>query len=547
MPTATAPPPTVDALVDATPASRDRAVDFLRALAIGVVVLWHWVFSVTHWTDDGRLTMPNPIGDVPGLWLVTWLLQVMPLFFVVGGVANRAAWTAAQRDGRPAYAFVVARLRRLGRPCAVLVGAWAAFEVAAAVIVRDYPGVLSYGRVVFVPLWFLGVYAAVVALVPVTATLHARRPGRVLATLLGAVALADLGRLRYGLDVLGPVSTLGVWLFAHQLGYWWRDGTLLRGGRRTAARVAGVGLAALAALVALGPYPRSMVAVRGEAVSNMLPTTLCIAALAVLQLGVALWLRDPLNRWLRRRRPWRAVVAVNGVAMTVFCWHMTALLLAIAAWELLGGTLAAQPTATWWALRPLWLLLPALFLAPFVAVLGPRERPRVGRYRGGRYDGSPTAVAPAATSTISRTATSAPSWRPIAVARRAAPSRSRRSSSAATTAARIRRGDADRGTMVPAPASATRRAPSGWSRPPGMHTRGTPHESAAFTVPHPAWVTTSEAWGNTERWGTNGVTTVFGPGLRPEVSSAGPAVSSTRASTPASASSTRRARSSCRM
>src|SRR5215217_5670144 len=117
---------TVDALVDATPASRDRYVDFLRGVCIGVVVLWHWVFTVTHWTGSGRLTMPNPIGDVPGLWAATWLLQVMPLFFVVGGVANRAAWTAAGRDGRSASAFVLGRLRRLGRPCAVLVGVWAA-------------------------------------------------------------------------------------------------------------------------------------------------------------------------------------------------------------------------------------------------------------------------------------------------------------------------------------------------------------------------------------------------------------------------------------
>jgi len=301
---------------------------------------------------------------------------VMPLFFVVGGVANRAAWTAARRDGRSAGDFVLARLRRLARPTALFVGAWAVFEVVAGAAAPGYPGVLAYGRVVFVPLWFLAVYAGVVALVPVTATLHARRPGRTLAALLVAVAAGDLGRLGLGIDVLGVVSTAGVWLFAHQLGYWWRDGTLLRGGRRTAAGVAALGLAGLAVLTGFGPYPRSMVAVRGAGTSNMLPTTLCIAALAILQLGVALWLRDPLNRWLGRRRPWRAVVAVNGVAMTVFCWHMTALLLAIGAWHLVGGGLAAEPTAAWWALRPVWVVLPALFLVLFVALFGPRERPR---------------------------------------------------------------------------------------------------------------------------------------------------------------------------
>ena len=112
-------PLTVDALVDATPASRDRFVDLLRALSIVVVVLWHWVFSVTHWTDAGRLTMPNPVGDVRLLWVATWLLQVMPLFFLVGGFSNLAAWDAARRRDGTAGAFLRSRLQRLFRPVAV--------------------------------------------------------------------------------------------------------------------------------------------------------------------------------------------------------------------------------------------------------------------------------------------------------------------------------------------------------------------------------------------------------------------------------------------
>jgi hypothetical protein len=75
----------LDALVDATPATRDRVVDFLRATSICVVVLWHWSLSITHWDGDYALVMPNPIGYVPGKWAATWVLQVMPVFFFVGG------------------------------------------------------------------------------------------------------------------------------------------------------------------------------------------------------------------------------------------------------------------------------------------------------------------------------------------------------------------------------------------------------------------------------------------------------------------------------
>src|SRR5205823_4335267 len=123
----------------------------------------------------------------------------------------------------------------------------------------------------------------------------------------------------------------------------------------------------------LGVYPRSMVAVRGEAVSNMFPTTACIAALAVFQLGVAMLLRPALGHWLERRRPWKVVVAANAVAMTVFTWHMSAYVLALGAFEAAGGHLLRDPSASWWLERPLWLLAPGVVLAVLVRLFASVE------------------------------------------------------------------------------------------------------------------------------------------------------------------------------
>jgi Acyltransferase family len=374
------PPPRrtrVDDLVDATPASRDRVVDLLRAASIGVVVVWHWTLSVTHW-HDGRLTMPNPIGEVPGLWALTWVLQVMPVFFVVGGYANLAGWDAVARAGGGAGRFVAGRLRRLGAP----VAAWLACWVVTDLAVRAAGGrsVLDWGGVVFVPLWFLGVYAGVVLAVPVTARLHRAAGGWALAGLAAGIAVAEAVRL--GIDAGGPVpGAVGsalVWLWCHQLGYWWRDGRLVAGGRRAAAAVAAAGLAGLVLLTTAGPYPTSMVAVRGEAISNMNPTSACIAALAVFQLGLILLARPRLAAWAARRPVWRATVAANGLAMPVFCWHMTALVVFIGLYERAGLALADRPTAAWWWSRPLWLAGPALVLAA-VLILGARA----GRALGG--------------------------------------------------------------------------------------------------------------------------------------------------------------------
>ena len=380
------PPPSealgLDALVDATPASRDRVVDLLRAASICVVVLWHWSLSITHWRADGSLTMPNPIGDVPGLWAATWVLQVMPVFFFVGGYANLAGWQAVSREGGGATRFLQARMRRLVAPLIPWLGCWAVVDLAWRA--AGGRSVLDWGMVVFVPLWFLGVYAAVVLAVPVTARLHRTWRWRVPAALAAGALLADVLRLgaEWGGPVPGLVGSACVWLFCHQLGYFWRDGTLVAGGRHRANAVTVAGFGALAVLTTAGPYSHSMVAVQGSDVSNMFPTTTCIAALATFQLGLVLRFRPRLAAWLQGRRPWRAVVAANGLAMPVFCWHMTALVAFLGLYEWAGFTLADEPTAGWWLTRPVWVLGPGVLLAGLLTVVA----------RAGRRRSRPTAA-----------------------------------------------------------------------------------------------------------------------------------------------------------
>jgi len=356
----------LDRLVAATPPSRDRTVDALRAVSIGVVVVWHWVLSVTH-RADGELVMPNPIAQVPLGWLATWLLQVMPVFFLVGGYANLAAW---EQGGRRTAPFLRRRLARLLGPAGVFVVVWAATE-AVARAVPGYPGVLAYGLIVFIPLWYLVAYVGVVLLVPLTAAAHRRSALPTVVLMGGAVAVVDVLRFGAGLEAAGLANSALVWVFVHQLGYLWRDGVLDPPGRRWA--LAAAGLAGLAGVAALDVYPRSMVATVGDELSHMYPTTAGIAVLAVFQLGVVLLLRGGIASWTRRRRVWKAVVAVNAVVMTVFLWHMTAFLAAFVLVEAAGLPIHSTPTAEWWMQRPLWLVLPAVPLAALVAIFARAE------------------------------------------------------------------------------------------------------------------------------------------------------------------------------
>src|SRR5262249_4739671 len=144
--------------------------------------------------------------------------------------------------------------------------------------------------------------------------------------------------------------------------------------------VVGAGLAGLIGLTMVAGYPLSMVATVGVGESNIFPTKATIAALAVFQLRLMGLVTPAAERLLPRPAAWKRVVAVTVVALPIFFWHMTAYLMVRWAYEGMGGTLSAEPTAGWWAQRWLWLLAPSAVLVVLVALFARVElaarRPR---------------------------------------------------------------------------------------------------------------------------------------------------------------------------
>ena len=364
---------TLRKMADDTPPDRDRYVDFLRAFSIATVVLGHWFIAIILWRDD-YIRVVNVVGVTRGLWLLTWVLQVMPLFFFVGGFSNLKTYEAALARSETYGDFMRARMARLWRPTAAFVAVWAVVEIALHVFDVGRDGLFRGTFLPFGPLWFLLVYVAVIAATPVMLALH-RRGGIVVVTgLVTSVVLADVARFAGDVPAAGWANLALVWLLVHQLGFFYADGSLVAAGARTHMSMAVAGLGALIALTNVGVYPRSMVGTDVERLSNMNPPTLCIVALAFWLIGLAMLLRGPVNRWLGQRRPWMAVIAANSVIMTVFLWHLTAYLVTILALHPLGLGHPTDSTASWWLQRPVWLIVPALPLAAFVAVFGRFER-----------------------------------------------------------------------------------------------------------------------------------------------------------------------------
>ncbi|MEU8294791.1 acyltransferase family protein [Streptomyces pseudogriseolus] len=394
----------VRVLAEATPATRDRYVDLLRVGSLAVVVLGHWMMAAV--TPDG---VGNLLAVVPALQPLTWLLQVMPVFFFVGGFSHALSYRSLlrKRPGGPAAsadsasadsatsadsvyaAFLRARLQRLLRPTMVFVLVWGV--VALLVQLLGGGGGLTGVtlRLVTQPLWFIGIYLAMVAFTPPLLRLHERYGWGAFAGLAGAAAAVDVLRFAAGVPYVEFLNFAFVWLAVHQLGFLRADGRLGAGSAsgtgfapstglrslRVPALLAGGGLIGAVVLVAAGPYPLSMVGMPGEKVSNMAPPTLALLAHGLWLVGAVELLRAPAARLLARPRAWRTVVAANGVAMTAFLWHLTAMLGVYGALLALDVPLPEPATAAWWAQTPLRLAAAAALTSALVAAFRTFERP----------------------------------------------------------------------------------------------------------------------------------------------------------------------------
>jgi len=366
----------------ATPVHRDRAVDALRALAIAGVILGHWLVTALVVTS-GRASGvhdASPLATMPVLTPLSWVFQTLAIFFLVGGYAAATSYRGGYR------AWLVRRLTRLCRPVAYLAAIWtlnAAGLIAAGVSPPTLHVLLT---LVLDPLWFLGVYALLTAATPIALGL-VHRFGAVAALIpLAIVAGVDLVRFGAGdLAGLGWVNVLAGWMVPYLLGIAWARGSFTT--RKVPVLMLGGGVAATAALVAWAGYPASMVGVNGAAISNLNPPTLAAVTFGVAQAGLALLLRDPLARWMRRPLAWGAVAVANLSAMTLFLWHQTAFI-AVTMLGSLSGQLRGLNTApsglAWVAERLAWLPAFAAVLGVLWAVFRRAEQPRRGPSAAGQ-------------------------------------------------------------------------------------------------------------------------------------------------------------------
>lgn len=383
----------------ATPEHRDRTVDALRAVAIVGVVLGHWLVTalVSDPTQPAAIHSESPLSHCAWLAPVSWFFETLGPFFFAGGYAAARGLT-----GRDPKRWLASRATRLLPPVLALVAVWTAGYLLLRAAQAPGSTLHAVWSVIGHPLWFLAVYLVLTAVTPLLRPLVVRYGLWTALPLLAVVATTDLLRTNGLPTALALADVVAGWLVPYLAGIAVAEGMLP--GRRAGAALLTGGVAAGALLVTVAGYPASAVGVPGDGWSNLDPPSLFALSLAAAQIGLYLLLRPALATLLRRPRLWAPVAALNLVAMTVYCWHQSALLLATFAAMLAGPVpgLLDAPTGTWIAHR--FALLPALaaILALLVALFSRIET------RLSRRPTTPKAATTTAPSAMP--ARSAPSW-----------------------------------------------------------------------------------------------------------------------------------------
>lgn len=356
--------PTLDEVAAQTPPERDRAIDVIRIGALVGVVVGHTVMATSMISDD-VLHWDNLLTTSTVFQAATWLFQIMPLFFFAGAAASMGSWRPDVSWGQ----WLMKRCARLFRPVFYYLTFWAVTLTALRQILPPH----VYDPVAGVStqlLWFLGAYVLMLAAMPLLARITtAARLVAAVTAVYALVATVDIVRLTVsGWQALGYVN-ISVWLIPGMFGVAYRRG-LVRPAALLSAAVAMFGVNV--ALVAFGPYSLSLVGIEGQRLGNMTPPSLLLAGHAIMMCCLIIAAIPAINRWAGHPRAWWLTAIGNSGAMTLYLWHMPALLAIHLLFDLAGHP-RYPGRADFLVVSVAQLLLMAVLVAALFVALRPLE------------------------------------------------------------------------------------------------------------------------------------------------------------------------------
>lgn len=338
-------------------AKRDLTLDLARVVCVLLVVVIHLIQVGIGAGPDGAIVVTRPAELQPWFPAATWVGQIMPLFFVVGGFASAAGWRSHVAKGGTPTAFVRGRALRLAQPALPLF-VFFAVVLSAAALLALAPDIVAAAAIgAGSPLWFLAAYLLCQAAVPLMMRLDAAAPWLTITGLAVGVILVDALRYSTGIEQIGLLNLAFVWLLCQQFGVRYFRGTFDRIPTAGLVGIAAACYVALWPLTAFGPYHVSML-------EDLNPPTLPLVVLGLAQACILRLLKRPLSALMRHRAAQGVVFIVGSRLMTIYLWHLPVILTVTGLTLLIPGA-APEPATTewWWSRIPMFVVVMGLLYA----------------------------------------------------------------------------------------------------------------------------------------------------------------------------------------
>lgn len=307
--------------------ARNHLIDLARAMSVVVVVTFHCLLYQIVVVDGVPQVVPWAPQPHAAWWTASWIVMIIPLFFIAGGFAHALVIDRMRAQGRGYAYYLAARARRLVGPLLLFAGFATVVSTGGAWLFAASDAVslsVQFAQL----LWFVAVYLVIVGVAPLMVALHDRHGAWPMLVLTALAAAIDAASFAVGDPQLRFWNLLTVWPLCHQLGIAYHRGWFRRG-------PVWVPVAVLAAAAALIPmlvfglgYPASAIGLGDIPVANVLPPTVAMIVLGCGQVAaLGLLERAGVARTLPARVE-RGLGLANALAVTTYLWHIPCIVIA---------------------------------------------------------------------------------------------------------------------------------------------------------------------------------------------------------------------------
>lgn len=340
-------------VLNETEQAQAHSMSLLRILSLTGIVLGESLLAFVMRDDS----------EPAWAWPFTWLLQLVPLFFLAGGHSNLLAWRAMEGHY---VTYLASRVGWLIRPVLAFVIAWLVVPLSLELLRAPASAVAEFSRLIVQPLWLLGLYLLVVAATPLMHRLHGALP--VVTPLVLLAAVVGLGFV--GGSLAAHVGGVLVALLFAQLAFHYADGTLWRIPRPVLIGVAVAAFAGLVLLTVFGAQPKLQLA-EPTGYAAFAPSIAGVLLIGIVQAALVALPRERGLRALSTSAPARVAAVVRAAPMTVYLVYLCAMLVL----EGLVGV-ASKATGIGWLTQPRTIFAVGLIALPtLLAFLWFERRP----------------------------------------------------------------------------------------------------------------------------------------------------------------------------